>query len=161
MKLVTTAGIAAMAVALVLAFGSQSWADDRFSKRQERQIRRIAKGFLEGTITREEYFRLTKEQQRIKRARLRAWEDGRLSPRERRRLYYMLDRASDHIYRARHTRRCRARKTFYYFTERHIEHCYPAFGWVCPEPLRHDRYGFRARWSEPGWSFSISTLAVR
>jgi len=79
-------------------------AHDCAARRQARQYKRIERGVARGQITRWERHRLMREERRIRQARRRALRDGRLDPWERRRLDRMLDRASEHIYRARHNR---------------------------------------------------------
>ncbi|RMF84391.1 MAG: hypothetical protein D6739_05990 [Nitrospirae bacterium] len=70
--------------------------------RQRHQQVRILQGIHQGDLTRGEVRRLEREQRQIERARRRAWADGTLTPRERARLHLRQDRASAHIYKARH-----------------------------------------------------------
>ena len=93
------------ATALFLAISSPAWAGDPFKKVQSKQIQRIARGVDRGEITHNEYFNLSQEQKRIRRARQKALADGRLTPHERTHLRHMQDTASEHIYKAKHNRR--------------------------------------------------------
>jgi hypothetical protein len=75
--------------------GSVDW-------REANQERRIYQGVRSGQLTPQEFNRLEAEQARIRAAEARMRADGRLDPRERARLNAMLDRSSQHIYRAEH-----------------------------------------------------------
>ena len=124
-------------------------------KRQMNQARRIAKGLNCGELTLWEYERLMREQWRIEEAERRAWADGRLSRAEKRRLHRLLDRASRHIYRARHNRaRVRPAKVV----------CWPLPPRPQPIPSRPrwsvcppwPNYQFSGFMSEPSWVFGWS-----
>ena len=132
------------AVALVFAFTNSASAGDRPYQRQGKQIKRIAGGVQKGKITNTEYFRLNQEQVRIERFRRQAIADGRLRPGERRRLHRMQEKASRHIYGAKHNRSDRYRPD--------LEHraCYNGR----PRP---GGYGISGIWAAPGWGFSVST----
>ncbi len=75
-----------------------------FRHRQIRQQHRIYNGVRTGQINCRELHRLEREQFRIARERRRMLADGYLNWRERLRLERHLDRASRHIYRAKHNR---------------------------------------------------------
>ncbi len=70
--------------------------------RQKQQQVRIVHGVRQGDLNRSEVKRLERQQLRIERSRRRAWSDGTLTRRERTRLHLQQDKASAHIYRARH-----------------------------------------------------------
>ena len=70
--------------------------------RQHHQSARIAQGVVTGELTRRETKALVKEQHRIARTERRFRSDGRLGPVERRILQAQLNRASGHIYVAKH-----------------------------------------------------------
>ncbi|UCG11393.1 MAG: hypothetical protein JSU72_12685 [Deltaproteobacteria bacterium] len=97
--------IGVMVITFVLTGVGVSRAGSKTGKRQIRQQKRIARGVRSGEITDREYIRLNREQARIQRAKRGAREDGRSSLRERRKLNRMQDRASKHIYRAKHNRK--------------------------------------------------------
>ena len=94
-------------MSLVFVAGGVSWAAGKTGRRQMRQQERIDRGVRSGEVTRGESRRLNREQDRIQRTKRRALADDRISPRERRRVNGMLDRASKHIYRANHNRKAR------------------------------------------------------
>ena len=75
--------------------------------RQDRQSVRIHQGVRSGELTRHEARRLAREQARIQRTKARFAVDGRISPREHRRLERMENRSSRHIFAAKHNRRVR------------------------------------------------------
>jgi len=87
---------------LALIWGSTAWAADRLNTRYNRQTRRIHQGIRSSKITGPEARRLKKEQRHIDRAYGRALADGHLNRHERQCLDKMQDRASRHIYRAKH-----------------------------------------------------------
>jgi len=95
---------AVAAIAGVFILSGIAMAHDWTARRQAKQLRRIQRGVELGEITPRERHRLMQEERRIRQARKRAWRDGCLDPWERRKLDQMLDRASDHIYWARHNR---------------------------------------------------------
>jgi len=101
--------IGATGLAGLLLLGAASVADARgVEAREARQRTRIERGAADGSLTRRETHRLAHEQVRIERTERRLrHDDGRLGPRERARLDAMQDRASAHIWRARHNLRTR------------------------------------------------------
>ncbi len=160
------------ATALILAISSPAWAGDAFKKVQSRQINRIARGVDSGEISNNEYFNLTQEQKRIQRAGRRALADGRLSQNERRRLRHMQDKASEHIYKAKHNRR-QAYGRFKKWSDnekRRMDHDSRV---TCDDGTRYEKRpaqdrpykklplpgGFRVSgaWVFPEWAFSIAT----
>ncbi len=98
-------------MAAITVFLASVWAASahagRIHHRQYWQQKRIHQGVHSGQLTRRETLSLEREQRRIQRSRRRAWSDGRLTPRERVRLEVQQDRASYHIYRAKHNKRTR------------------------------------------------------
>ncbi|MBW2027237.1 MAG: hypothetical protein JRI90_18240 [Deltaproteobacteria bacterium] len=130
--------MAAIASVLLLVFGSLTWAQDWTARRQMRQYRRIEQGVRSGEITRGR----------------RAWRDGYLSCAERRRLDRMLDRASRHIYRAKHNPLVVRRpwrpicRPVYPPPVRR-----PPIGWIWPgETISH----FSGFFWDPTWAFAWS-----
>ena len=99
-----TLKILPMAMGLVLIVVSMSWAREPISHRQMKQSQRITHGIRSGQMTDREFVSLNREQKRIGKYKRRARGDGRIGHRERRRLHGMQDRASAHIYRAKHNR---------------------------------------------------------
>lgn len=133
---------AMMAAAFIFAISSPAWAQDPFQHVQKKQIKRIAKGVENGEITNKEHFKLTQEQNRIRGARRQAMADGRLSPGERRHLRQMQEKASEHIYKAKHNRRVR------------YSQCENRHDKGSPRP---GGYKVSGAWVFPGWVFSIAT----
>lgn len=99
-----TLKILPMTIGLVLIVVSISWARDPISHRQMKQSQRITHGIRSGEITDREFVSLNREQRRIGKHKRRARGDGSISPWERRPLHRMQDRASAHVYRAKHNR---------------------------------------------------------
>lgn len=71
-------------------------------ERRFKQRLRIRQGILSGELTLSEAKILRQEQHRIRIVTERAWADGKLTYRERRRIEHLQNRASKHIYRLRH-----------------------------------------------------------
>ncbi len=148
-------------ISLVLMLGFTSialaWDDcTSIDERQLRQARRIQSGLERGELTRWEYERLRREQYRIERAEGRAWADGWLSKAERRRLHKMLDRASRHIYRARHNEAClRPPRVVCIPSPRpRVRPCPPRWGWWYGSHYRLSGFISEPGWAV-GWSFTI------
>ncbi|NIQ37879.1 MAG: hypothetical protein GTN81_04725 [Proteobacteria bacterium] len=97
-KLVTTV-ILLMIIGLVSADLALA---GRVGKRQIRQQKRIHQGIRSGELTRGETRVLQREQRHIQRAKRFSRSDGTVTPQERLRLERAQDRASIHIYRAKH-----------------------------------------------------------
>ncbi len=73
-----------------------------FTWREARQQARIYQGVQNGSLTAGEYQRLERQQAGIEVNRQRAWSDGVMTPREAGRLTREQNRASRHIWRAKH-----------------------------------------------------------
>jgi hypothetical protein len=73
-----------------------------FTRREARQQARIYQGVDNGSITAGEFMCLEAEQSRIEAGRRQAWSDGVVTPREAGRLTREQNRASRHIWRAKH-----------------------------------------------------------
>lgn len=133
---------------LALMWCSAAWAD-RSSNRDHRQTRRIRQGIRSGEITRPEVRRLKKEQRRIDSAYHRASADGHLNWRERQRLDKMQNRASRHIYRAKHNH---VRHRHAVGHNHNVSCYYPAIktGYAAG-------YDFSVGVSNTGWQFAFST----
>ena len=93
-----------MTIGLVLIVASISWARDAISHRQMKQSQRITHGIRSGEITAREFVSLNREQRRVGKYKRQVRGDGRISDSESRLLYRMQDRASAHVYRAKHNR---------------------------------------------------------
>ena len=137
---------------LALMWCSAAWAD-RSSIRDHRQTRRIRQGVRSGEITRPEVRRLKMEQRRIDSAYHRASADGHLNWRERQRLDKMQDRASRHIYRAKHNH-VRHRHAVGY--NHNVSCYYPAI-----KTDYADGYEFSVGVSNTDWQFAFSTRGSR
>ena len=99
-----TLKILPMTIGLVLIVVSISWARDPISHRQMKQPQRITHGIRSGEVTDREFVSLNSEQRRIGKYKRQVRGDGRISDSESRLLYRMQDRASEHVYRAKHNR---------------------------------------------------------
>ncbi len=93
--------IAITITATSLLFVNVSFAG-RPANRQVKQQERIHQGVKSGEVTKKEYRHLQKQQARIQRSKKQAWSDGKLTKKERVRLEHQQDKASRHIYRAKH-----------------------------------------------------------
>ena len=76
-------------------------------RRQIRQHERIRQGVNSGELTRRETRMLMHEQHRVQKAKIRALDDGRVTPNERLRIEKKQDTASRNIYRLKHNHRSR------------------------------------------------------
>jgi len=127
-----TLKILPMAIGLVLILVSISWARYPISHRQMKQSQWITHGVRSGEVTDREFVRLNREQRRIGKYKRRAWRDGGISHRERHHLHRMQDRASAHIYRAKHNRAshyaCRPIHKHLHFWHRPVYHRYRVSG---------------------------------
>ena len=147
---------------LALIWCSSAWAD-RFNRRDHRQTQRIHKGVRSGEITRPEVRRLKKEQLRIDRTYHRALADGHLSLRERQRLRNMQNRASRHIYQAKHNHLRQRLHRYYHkgfyrpFRHRHtVVNNHNVYYYPVTEICYADGYEFSVGVSDTGWQFAIS-----
>ena len=102
MRKVMTAGISFLFFAVTISFFSLPAHAGYFEHREIRQQNRIYQGVKQGTINCRELHRLEMEQCRIARERRRILADGYLSWREKFKLERDMNRASRHIYRAKH-----------------------------------------------------------
>ena len=75
--------------------------------RDRMQKHRTEQGFRDGRITRGERFELRKDATRSKIAEHRALRDGRISPRERRKIHTLRAKTRRDAFRFRHNRRHR------------------------------------------------------
>lgn len=95
-----------IAAVLILVMVSFVWIDAAFAgrvkNRQIKQQKRIHQGIHSGELTKGEVHKIQREQKRLQKSKRQAWSDGKLTPKERVRLEHRQDRASRHIYRAKH-----------------------------------------------------------
>ena len=108
MKKIVMVSILALTAALISANQASAGI---VKERMHNQALRIQHGIAIGELTRHETRILKQEQRRIRRLRKIAWTDGRFSPRERRRIEKLQNRASNHIYRLKHNSK---RRHYYY-----------------------------------------------
>ena len=94
-----------LVAASLLLFAASAADAGPIRNRQHRQAVRIGEGANGGTLTRPESKVLRHEQRAINRGRDRALSDGRVGPREARRLTRAQNQAGRHIYRLKHNRR--------------------------------------------------------
>ena len=97
----------AVAGALALALAAPAMADTVIDQRQANQEQRIEQGIRSSQLTAGEAARLERGQARIERMERRALADGRMDPRERRRIMHAQDVQSRHIYREKHDNQTR------------------------------------------------------
>ena len=147
---------------LALLWCSAAWAE-LFNRRDHRQAQRIRQGIRSGEIARPEARRLKREQLRIDRPYHQALSDGHLRWRERQRLRNMRDRASRHIYRAKHNRLTRRLQRHNYkgpyraFRHRHtVVNNHNVYYYPATETEYADGYEFSVGVSDTGWQFAIS-----
>jgi hypothetical protein len=99
--------ILAMVIGALFMIAGEAWAQGPVGRRQARQSQRIVQGVRSGAVSAREQGVLKREQRHIQKSKMRAFADGRVSPKERACLRRMQDRASRHIYRAKHNRASR------------------------------------------------------
>ena len=110
--------VAAIGLLVATTFATSVSAYDRIDERQDRQRARIEQGVRDGTITREEAWRLEQGQRRIQREEWRAKSDGVLTRDERARIEAMQDVENRRIARERRDADTR------FYDGRHYEHRY-------------------------------------
>jgi hypothetical protein len=103
-RLTTIILVAALAVSITGLAAAQTPPRDP-ARRGVRQELRIRQGVRAGQLTRREACRLRSGQRHIRRMKLRAQADGRITLRERARLHRALDRQDIRIRRLRHNGR--------------------------------------------------------
>jgi hypothetical protein len=86
-------------------------ADERITRMQIEQRKRIRQGVRSGALTRHEAGHLMSEQQRIAALERRYKADGHFSRRERAHVERLLNRAGQHIYNAKHDAQSRNRRS--------------------------------------------------
>ena len=149
--------IAFMVVFTLIFTLNLSWARGGSTDRQRKQFQRIRGGVKSGEVTRKEFKRLGREQRRIGRSINKARADGRVNAREKGHIRKLQNRASKHIYLAKHNR---AKPYFRkrphghkYLRHRHRSHCNPVhYG---PRPTYYG-YHFEGGYADPYYSFSWS-----
>jgi len=104
MRKFITVSVSLLFLMVTLLVFSQPASAGYFKHRQIRQQHRIYHGVRNGKINCRELHRLEREQCRIARERRRMLADGHLNWRERAKLERDMNRASWHIYRAKHNR---------------------------------------------------------
>jgi hypothetical protein len=97
--------VTAAGVGLAMMLMADTALAGRVGDRQVRQSKRIHQGVDSGQLTAGETRRLVKEQHRLQHRKKAAWSDGQLTAQERLRLEAAQDRASVHIYKAKHNDR--------------------------------------------------------
>ncbi len=97
----------AVAGALGLALAAPAMADTGIDQRQANQEQRIEQGIRSGQLTAGEAARLERGQARIERMERRALADGRMDPREWRRIMHAQDVQSKKIHREKHDNQTR------------------------------------------------------
>lgn len=77
----------------------------RIDKREVRQPNRIQQGTNSGQLTTKEALRLEKEQVRIQKSEAKAKSDSVVTKKERARITHKQNKASQHIYQAKHNKK--------------------------------------------------------
>lgn len=77
------------------------------TNRQVNQQKRIGQGVRSGELTRREVRRLEREQNQIRKMKVRARSDGEVTNRERARIHHEQNQSNRHIFRAKNNRRDR------------------------------------------------------
>jgi hypothetical protein len=162
--------IVSVVVVAVLFTLSLSWARGGNAQRQRKQFHRIVGGAKSGEVTHRELKSLGREQRRIRHTIRKARADGRFNARERHRIHTLQNRASKHIYLAKHNREKRHgwrphyRHKHYWHKPRHRH--YPSHYWHNPRyhhyPLHYGHkpayygYHFAGGYADPYYSFNWS-----
>jgi hypothetical protein len=141
--------ILAMVSGALFMMAGEAWAQAPVGRREARQSQRIAQGVRSGQISAREYKVLKREQRCIQKLKIRARADGRIRSWERARLHRMQDRASRHIYKAKHNRvyrrACTSHDRGLYFRKRRAyDHCGVTVGGFTGKPSWY--LGWRFVW---------------
>jgi hypothetical protein len=103
-------GRTAIAAVLGVLVATSTAQAGEIKERQENQDQRIDAGIDAGTVTKHEQSHLDTEQKAIDNARDKALaNDGKIGKKERRQLTRAQNRASRHVYRAKHNKKNAAR----------------------------------------------------
>lgn len=149
--------IVSIVVVAVLFTLSLCWARGGNAQRQTKQFERITGGVKSGEITHRELKSLGREQLGILQSIKKARSDGRVNAREKRRIHKLQDRASKHIFLAKHNRaKWYSRKLHHRY--RHFVHwprChhYPVYYWHKPA---YYGYCIEGEYADPYYSFTWS-----
>ena len=148
--------VSVVLVALLFTL-SLSWARGGNAQRQRKQFHRIAGGAKSGEITHRELKHLGREQRGIRHTIRKARADGRFNAREKHRIHKLQNRASKHIYLAKHNRAKRHGWKPYY-RHRHVRvkpryYHYPLHYWHKPA---YCGYHFAGGYADPYYSFTWS-----
>lgn len=100
----------AMTSGVTLAQSTGTTSTPRIDQRQANQEQRIDRGVKSGALNEKEAARLQKGQQRVDRMENKAMADGKMTPKERRRIEQAQDTQSRKIYREKHDKQ-RAKPT--------------------------------------------------
>ena len=157
-----------LASILTWVWGSVAWAGERSRDRSQQRIHRQTRSVERGG----------REQRRFDRAYGQAASDGYLNRQERKRLHNMQDRASRHIYRAKHSNLTRYRhhghykwgyhtkryhgppKRHHYWRHRKGQPQTVVYTYRDPYTTRSyftGGYAFSGTIHEPGWTLGFST----
>ena len=98
----TRLAFSAAAILLIGSFGVPAVQAGEIVDREARQQKRIAEGVESGQLTPRETARLERQQAKIEADRKKAWADGTLTKQEKAKLTREQNRASRHIYREKH-----------------------------------------------------------
>jgi hypothetical protein len=101
-KAISLAGLFAIGVSVWSGAAQAQYSGGNVYQREAIQERQIQEGMRTGSLTPQEAARLEAEQRRIRETEARMRADGRLDPRERRRLERMQEKAERDIYREKH-----------------------------------------------------------
>src|SRR5438477_9955953 len=93
------------AIAAVVLATASSGDTASVKKREQRQQHRIERGVESGKLTPKETERLENQQQIIEQEREQAWQDGKMSRRERQDIRHDQNRLSHNIHRKKHNQK--------------------------------------------------------
>ena len=149
--------IVSIVVVAVLFTLSLYWAKGGNAQRQRKQFQRITGGVKSGEITHRELKRLGREHRGIRQTTKKARADDRVNAREKHRIHKLQDRASKHIYLAKHNRaKWYSRKLHHrhrHFGHRPRCHHYPVHYWHKPA---YYGYHIGGEYADPYSSFTWS-----
>ena len=108
----TSSILIAVSITAALGISAMAQTSPRYrtphiNHQQHEQQKRIRQGIRSGELTRAEAIRLEKEEREIRQGERAAKADGVVTRAERREINQDLNKASRHIYRAKHNRRDR------------------------------------------------------
>lgn len=103
-KNILALALSVVTISIACLIASPAWSAGQYSGSQSVQQQRIANGVRSGELTRHELVQLRNEQRQVRRFARHARADGHVDKWEHHKLSNMRQKASRHIYKAKHNR---------------------------------------------------------